>query len=280
MRLLENKPIGQFFSEDIISGFRVIINNNLARSTYNRYLNNARSIFNYAQLQGYISRNPVKSIKYMPSDSARERFLTAEEKERLIDAVAKSKSSYLYNMVMVAIYTGMRLGEIRKLRKEDIRDGFIHVPQKNKKAKKSKQIPIHDELQKIFDSIKGEFDFDHNPYKTYQLCVSAAGIEDFRFHDLRHCFATDIVNGGGSIYTVAKLLGHKSAKTSEIYSHLADNTLKRAVRSVNRRPTKYQALTEAQITEAEDAGEKHCPDCAERVKLAAKVCRFCGFRFL
>jgi integrase len=164
----------------------------------------------------------------------------------------------------------MRIGEILNLKWRQIRGGFIYL-QRGTKIKEKREIPINDELDILFKSSKAqqnskgatvirldgnnvirmegkpsgcqnsasEYVFTYkgkrvkNIKKAFKTALKNAGITDFRFHDLRHTFASQVIMRGGDLKDVQELLGHKSISMTLRYSHLSQKHKKRAVNLLN-----------------------------------------------
>ncbi len=105
----------------------------------------------------------------------------------------------------------------------------------------ARQIPINETLSSLFQSLLRHINSDYvfcdkegNPYKevkrSFNYALRKAGIEDFRFHDLRHSFASRLVMKGASLKAVQELLGHRDIKMTMRYAHLADDVKKDAVK--------------------------------------------------
>ena len=158
----------------------------------------------------------------------------------------------------------MRKGEILSLKWEQIRNGFIYLHKT--KTNESRQIPINDALEKLFADMRKEqgpganhvFTFAKGEHKlvgespvrgrkglapvpdrissvrtAFASALRRAGIEDFRFHDLRHTFASHLVMRGVSIKAVQELLGHKNIQMTMRYAHLSQEHKKEAVNALN-----------------------------------------------
>ena len=144
-----------------------------------------------------------------------------------------------------ALLTGMRRGELLSLKWEQIRNGFIYLTET--KSGKARQIPINDRLAEVLkevrrgNQLKSPFVFCDSQgrrfYHVRRSFVSAcrrAGIEAFRFHDLRHTCASHLVMAGVDLTTVKELLGHKDIKTTLRYAHLAPSHKVKAVDILDR----------------------------------------------
>lgn len=147
------------------------------------------------------------------------RFLSEEEITRIIDAC----SPHLKPIVEGAIHTGMRRGELLSLQWDQIRNGFIYLAET--KSGKARQIPINDRVARVLQKLRQQNQLkspfvlcDANGKRFYEVKRSfasacrRAGIEGFRFHDLRHTFASQLVMNGVGLKAVQELLGHADLK--------------------------------------------------------------------
>ena len=137
----------------------------------------------------------------------------------------------------------MRKGEILTLKWDQVRNGFIYL--RKTKNKEPRQIPINDELAAILKEIRNEnhlkseyvFLYNGRPVgnikKGFKSALTKAGIQDFRFHDLRHTFASQILMRGSSLKDVQELLGHKDIKMTMRYAHLTQEHKRNAVNLLN-----------------------------------------------
>ncbi len=182
----------------------------------------------------------VRKVKLLEENNKRLRFLTIEECQRLLNCC----TPHLRPIVTVALHTGMRRGEILGLKWEqvDLRHGFILLDKT--KNKERREIPIDDTLRELFEEIPHSVesvyvftDKDGNPYKSvkrsFNTALRKAEIHDFRFHDLRHTFASHLVMAGVDITSVKELLGHKSLTMTMRYSHLSQGHKRKAVNTLD-----------------------------------------------
>jgi integrase len=144
----------------------------------------------------------------------------------------------------MALNTGMRRGEILNLKWSDInmRTGTIII--RKSKNNEVRMIPINDTLKQSLEQIgpqqSNEYVFGNGngkPYVTiktgFKAAVRRAGITDFRFHDLRHTFASHLIMSGVDIKSVQELLGHKDIRMTIRYSHLSNAHLQEAVKRLD-----------------------------------------------
>jgi integrase len=196
---------------------------------------------------GLLENSPFKKGKrlMLKVDNERIRFLEEEQIETLLQECP----SHLRPIVEVALLTGMRRGELLGLKWDQIRNGSIYLEGGMCKSGKGREIAINDQLDEVFrdlrraNQLKSEYVFcDTQGKRFYEVKRSftgacrRAGIEDFRFHDLRHTFASRLVMRGASIKVVQELLGHADLTMTMRYSHLSQEHKKKAVDLLNDTP--------------------------------------------
>ncbi len=179
----------------------------------------------------------VRRCKQLQENNRRLRYLSKQECKELLN----SCESHLRPIVVTALNTGMRKGEILKLKWDnvDLKHGFILLD--NTKNGERREIPINDTLRSTLMSIPRRLDvpfvfYDLKSSKCYKdvkrsfaSAVKRVKIHDFKFHDLRHTFASHLIMAGVDITTVRELLGHKDIKMTLRYAHLAPSHKVKAV---------------------------------------------------
>jgi integrase len=230
---LPNKPLDKITVLDVENFFTDLMVRGLKVSTRNRYLAFLKGLFNYALRLGYIESSPVRT-NAIKGDNVRNRWLKPAEKEKLLHVCERHGYNRLYNMIVIALDTGMRLGEIRALQKTDVRDGMLYIRAETTKTGSARVIPLTKRLSALFVRLSDdEWNFNHSIQYPFTKVLKIAGIENFCFHDLRHTFASELVQKGVSDYIVAELLGHTSTKMTKRYSHLSAESLAKAVKLIN-----------------------------------------------
>ncbi len=209
----------------------------------NRELSLMRSMLNYAKRQGWLSVNPFERCVAIisPSDEVkRDRVLSREEEGRLL-TVCVDKREHQRPLIIAALDTGLRRGELFSLTWLDVglSTRTIRLRAFNTKTAKAREVPISErlamELQRLrLASSGGGLIFTCGGVKrSFTTACRLAGINDLHFHDLRHTFATRMVQAGMPIAEVARLLGHSSLQMTYRYSNATAETISRAATLLN-----------------------------------------------
>lgn len=186
----------------------------------------------------------LRKVKKTAENNRRLRYLSIEESRNLVDAA----ENHLKPILITALNTGMRRGEILNLQWDqvDLKHGFILLTEEMTKTERRREIPINTVLREVLQKQIRRLDVPHvfydpetgKPYQDVKRSFGTAcrrvGIRDFRFHDLRHTFASQLVMNGVDITAVSKLLGHTTLTMTLRYAHLAPDHLKNAVDVLSR----------------------------------------------
>ncbi|MCC6502695.1 MAG: site-specific integrase [Deltaproteobacteria bacterium] len=193
----------------------------------------------------WLRDNPVSRVSRERFNNQIDRWLTLEEEEKLLEACP----DWLKQIVTFALNVGMRQGEIL-----DLRWPYIDLFRKTATVMESKNgekrtVPLNQKAHEVLISqskirhIKSDYVFvtsvgtrigKRNLARPFTVAVAKAGIQKFRFHDLRHTFATRLIQSGIDIYTVAKLLGHKDIRMTQRYAHHSTESLRIGVEVLDR----------------------------------------------
>ncbi len=209
-----------------------------AAATYNKHLAVLSAILDYATLQQeeadattqYINKNPCKEVRSLKVDNKRVRYLSDEEKPRLLKS-AKEIGGLFYLKVLMALTTGMRKGEIEQLRWCDIDYTRGLAVLHDTKNDTVRHTPIPDVILGLVKQHRqlGNgllFPSSANPKKPFDYkkqwanCLKVADIVDFRWHDMRHDTASTLARDGRTLKEIAEILGHKSLASTDRYTHL------------------------------------------------------------
>lgn len=214
-------------------------------ATVNRELTVLKRMFSIALREGWILRHPFAGSDTVISSSdetKRTRVLSRDEEELLLDACDENRST-LKPIIICAIDTGMRRGEIFSLRWRDVdlKTGFINIQAMNTKTLRSRAIPITPRLRAELETRPNRgktqrvFGITDTVKRSWATAKRVAGIADLRFHDLRHTCATRLVQGGMPIAEVSRILGHSNITTTFRYSNVDHTTFERMLAILERR---------------------------------------------
>ena len=192
----------------------------------------------------------VRKVKYLQENNKRLRFLSKEEIASLIDAC----DAHLRPIVITALNTGMRKGEILGLRWDqvDLRHGFFLLV--HTKNGERRELPINRTLRKTLLDLPRRLDIPYvfydnrtgkrylNVKRSFASACRRAGISDFRIHDCRHTFASQLIMAGIDLTTVKELLGHKTITMTMRYSHLAPSHKVKAVEILDQLHDNYMTI--------------------------------------
>lgn len=228
--------------------------NKVEPATVNRELSCLKHIYTKAIEWGYVKENPARKVKLLKEPVGRLRYLEMEDIHRLINSCSKE----LRPIVLVALNTGMRKGEILNLKWENIDFKNRLMSLEKTKTNERRIIPMNDLLFKTIKKLlrKSEYLFPYknngiplkNVRKSFASALKKANIEDFRFHDLRHTFASQLAMNGFNLITIKDLLGHKSLRTTMRYAHLSRSHLRDAVQKVGTKMAQYEHRTSKTLT--------------------------------
>ena len=253
--------LGDYTLADITTALLVQYRDELARgetsrgtprspATVCRYLAALSHAFSIAVTEWqWLEASPMSKVKKPTEPRGRVRFLDDDERTRLLNACKESSNTWLYPCVVLALSTGMRQGELMGLKWPDVnlKAGFLILHQT--KNGERRRIPLAGlglallvEQAKVrrLDSdllFPGTRHKDHpidlrTPFET---ALKAAGINDFRWHDLRHCTASYLAMNGASLGEIAEVLGHKTLGMVKRYSHLSDSHVSNVVGAMNKK---------------------------------------------
>ena len=205
-------------------------------ATINRELACLKHIYYLAMDWEIVEKNPVarKSIKFF-KEKRRERILSKGEITSLLEAAHR----HTYQIICIGLNTGMRLGEILNLRWDNIDLENRKITVIHTKTDEDRDIPINEFLFEMFANIKKENHYlfinrqSGKPIKSikkgFRNALRCSGINDFRFHDLRHTFSSYLAMEGIDENTRAELLGHKKSSMTSTYTHSSWDQKKKAV---------------------------------------------------
>jgi len=209
-----------------------LINRGLKPASINKNISILKAMFRKAVEWEMVEEETLKRVrmvKLLPENNRRLRYLSKEECQSLVNAC----DSHLKPIVVTALNTGMRKGEILNLKWDnvDLQHGFILLDRT--KNGERREIPINSTLRATLQTLTRRLDIPYvfydpatgKPYqdikRSFKTALRRSKIHDFKFHDLRHTFASHLVMAGVDLTTVKELLGHRSLTMTLRYAHLA-----------------------------------------------------------
>lgn len=206
----------------------------LSPATQVRYLATLSHVFSIAVRDlGWLEVNPVARVRRPREPRGRVRYLSEEERARLLAACQASSDPRLYALVVVGLGTGARQGELLSLRWRDL--DFLRgvaILEKTKNGDR-RTLVLAGQVLKVLRELAALRRIDTDelfaaarkratfPQRAWNDAVTTAGLDDFRFHDLRHTFASYLAMNGATLPELAAALGHKTLAMVQRYAHLS-----------------------------------------------------------
>lgn len=196
---------------------------------------------------GVLKENPASRVKLFNLDNKVEHYLDDTELETLMTVLQTGANRPVCMIAMFLLSTGARMNEVLSAEwsQINIRTRTWKIPALNSKSKKVRSVPLNDSALAIISQLNTEAEFEFlfvnrvtgNPYtnihKAWGKIRNQAGLPNLRIHDLRHQYASFLVNSGRTLYEVQQILGHSTSKVTERYSHLSSSTLQAAANSAS-----------------------------------------------
>ncbi|PIS37279.1 MAG: hypothetical protein COT35_06870, partial [Nitrospirae bacterium CG08_land_8_20_14_0_20_52_24] len=240
-----------------------------AKATVNRELALLKVVFSKAVLWGKARENPVKKVKLFRENNRRERFLTEEEAQKILDAATIPVKHF----ITIGLNTGMRKGEILGLRWKDISYEQNIIILKDDKSGSGRKIPINSFLRKTLKEIPRIDESYVFPglkcgkplgdiREPFRAAVEASKIENSEAvipHTLRHTYASWLAMKGIDLFTIQYLMGHKTITMTQRYSHLCPDHKRQAAEQISEVFLSKTTPEQPQNEKAEDVESSAMP---------------------
>lgn len=214
---------------------------NLSKNSCVSYFNKIRAALKQAVKEEIIAKNPAEYIEGIKEVETKREFLTLEELQKAVHvkcAVPVMKQAFIFSCL-----TGLRFSDIQKLTWSEIqhsKENGWYVRFKQKKTKGQETLPISENAVELLgkqlsgnEPVFRELTYSaYNNHKLKEWMVRAGIEKEITFHCARHTYATLQLTLGTDIYTVSKLLGHKSLKTTEVYAKIIDQKKQEAANRI------------------------------------------------
>lgn len=244
---LGHKKLGDIRSEDIDHWIMQQVDDGYKPATVNKHSAMLNRMLNIAMHWGYLDHNVFKNtaIRKLAVGDHVQRFLNDAEIKRLLHACKHSSHPFLYLFVKLLLLTGARKSELRLARWQDIDTDTQELFVAISKSGRSRTVMLSEAALTVLVQVRAKSDalglpisndafvFTNprtcKPYTSFHLAFfearKQAGLDSVRIHDLRHTYASLLINNGASIYEVQQLLGHYHISMTERYAHLFPSTL-------------------------------------------------------
>lgn len=198
---------------------------------------------------GWLEDSPMRKVTKPKEPRGRVRYLSSDERRKLLEACKQSSSLFLYPVVVLALATGMRMMEILKLQWKDIdlKRGVIILHETKNNERRC--VPLTGYALEMIREFEGQRRIlspllfpskrltDGKPYSirsAWEKAIEIAAIQDFRFHDLRHDFASQLLASGASLAQLSEVMGHKTLQMIKRYAHLCHSQATDVVARMNK----------------------------------------------
>jgi integrase len=219
----------------------------LAPATSNHYLKLLKHSLNLAIDWDMLDINPASRIPLFHEDNQVENLLSDEQLERLLSVLKTDDNRMVCHIALYLLSTGCRLNEAlqAKWSQVDQKNRVWRIPASNSKTKKTRAVPLNDSALDVLNQLTTRDRYEHVfinfqtelPYttisKVWGRLRTKASLPHLRIHDLRHQFASFLVNNSRSLYEVQQILGHSSPTVTMRYSHLSALTLRDAANTAS-----------------------------------------------
>jgi len=208
-----------------------------SNATVNYHLSVLSKIFSLAVDADLLENNPSLRVKKLKLNNQRMRVLSGEEETELLNVLRDNE--LVKDIVIVALNTGLRKGEIFNLKWFDVDFDRAMIRVQESKSGKKRTVPVNETVEVLLEGLArtSEYVFPspktggrlNNIKRSFCGAIKTAGVKDFTFHDLRHTFATRAADGGADAFTLMRILGHSDIRMTTRYTHATDAALRRAV---------------------------------------------------
>ena len=242
-----HRRLNQIMRQQIQSFHASVLSEGLAPATANHHLKLIKHSLNLAVEWGMLDKNPATRIPMFAEDNKVERYMDDAELQRLLHVLKTSRSRSVCLIAMFLLSTGGRLNEVllATWSQIDIDKRIWRIPASNSKSKRMRPVPLNDSAMSVIDQLNTKGVYEHlfinekrkkpyvNIHKVWDGIRKEAGLPNLRIHDLRHQFASLLINSGSSLFIVQQLLGHSDPSVTQRYSHLSIKSLEQATSSAS-----------------------------------------------
>lgn len=224
-----------------------LLDGGLSPASCDHHVKLIRYALNMAIEWDLLDKNPAAGVPLFNEDNKIERYLNEEELQRLLGVLRTDENRTVCQIALFLLSTGARLNEALTAKWGQIDRGqrVWRISAEHSKSKRMRSVPLNDSALEVLDQLSTEGKFANlfinqqsgRPYttimKVWTRLREKAGLPDLRIHDLRHQFASFLVNSGRSLYEVQQILGHSDPSVTQRYAHLDSRALQEAANSAS-----------------------------------------------
>jgi integrase len=219
----------------------------LAAATSNHYIKLLKHSLNLAIDWNMLETNPASRVPLFHEDNQIEHYLEEAELDRLMTVISTDENRMVCMIILYLLSTGVRLNEALQATWSQIdqKNRVWRIPASNSKSKRTRAVPLNDSALEVLNQLttKGVYDnvfinFQTGEryttiHKVWGRLRNKAGLPHLRLHDLRHQYASFLVNSGRTLYEVQMILGHSNPTVTQRYAHLSTKSLQDAANSAS-----------------------------------------------
>nr|WP_067286844.1 site-specific integrase [Marinobacterium profundum] len=262
-------PLNQLTRQQIQYFHTDLHDEGLAQATCDHHLKLMRHALNLAVDWELLEKNPAERIQLFHPDNRVERLLSDSELHRLLKVLRNDENRTVCLVALFLLSTGARLNEALQARwsQVDKINQIWRIPASNSKSKRIRSVPLNSSALTVLKTLGTEGENDYlfvssttgermtTIHKVWDRLRNKAGLPHLRLHDLRHQYASFLVNSGRTLYEVQQILGHSSPTVTQRYAHLSTKALQEAADSAS--------LQIGAISSDDDGGHPHHPESAQ-----------------
>jgi integrase len=245
--LFGNMRLTEITRQDIQTFHTQVKQSGLAASSCNHYVKLLKHSLNLAIDWNMLDTNPAVRVPLFHEDNKKENYLKEEELERLLHVLRTDDNRAVCQILLFLLSTGARLNEalVATWENIDMDRRVWRILASNSKSKRIRSVPLNDSALEVLKAVNTQGQFEHvfinqqtgEPYttisKVWGRIRQKARLPHLRIHDLRHGFASFLVNNGRTLYEVQQILGHSSSIVTQRYAHLSTKALQDAANSAS-----------------------------------------------
>ncbi|SEQ45840.1 site-specific integrase [Nitrosomonas ureae] len=242
-----HKRLNEITRQQIQSFHTALKNEGLAAATCNHHIKLLKHSLNLAIDWEMLDKNPVARVPLFFEDNKIEHFMDDVELNRLLTVLHTDENRPICQIALLLLSSGCRLNELLSAKWTDVNleKGIFTIRATNAKSKKLRGVPLNESAIEVLNQLDTQGKFEYlfinrltgkpycNIHKVWHRLREKAGLKHLRLHDLRHQYASFLVNSGRTLYEVQQIFGHSTSVVTQRYSHLSTKVLNEAAQSAS-----------------------------------------------